>query len=153
MDEKQLLKRWLFVAIYVVVLFLFSGQPASGAAPMSDFVSRWFPGFDAESLKTAVFYLRKTGHVIGYAAVTVLLLRAVTVTRSLRSRPYLASGVIALMLAVADESYQAFLPHRSGQFGDVVFDTVGILCALGGLYLYQRAVGRRATMQGSEPKT
>ena len=47
---------------------------------------------------------------------------------SVKRMPYLATGLLGLLVAIFDEWYQTALPHRSGQ--DVLIDLVGILIAL-----------------------
>jgi hypothetical protein len=47
------------------------------------------------------------------------------------SRNLVAAGIIALVVAIADEIHQAYLPNRNASFIDVLLDIVGIvLCML-----------------------
>jgi hypothetical protein len=47
------------------------------------------------------------------------------------SSNYFVAGIIALVVAIADEIYQAYLPNRNASIVDVFLDIVGIiLCVL-----------------------
>ena len=47
------------------------------------------------------------------------------------SRTLVAAGIIALVVAIADEIHQAYLPNRNASVIDVLLDIVGIvLCIL-----------------------
>jgi VanZ family protein len=43
------------------------------------------------------------------------------------SRNYFFAGIIALVVAIADEIHQAYLPNRNASFTDVLLDVVGII--------------------------
>lgn len=43
------------------------------------------------------------------------------------SRNHLIAGLIALVVAVADEIYQAYIPSRNASVSDVLLDVVGII--------------------------
>ena len=58
-------------------------------------------------------------------------------TKGLRGRALLSAVLLALLVAGADESYQRRLQHRSGAWGDVAVDALGIAAA--GSLLWLRA--------------
>jgi hypothetical protein len=71
------------------------------------------------------FYIRKTGHFIGYGTVSLGFLRA---GRS----PWSTAGLAILstaVLATWDEWHQSFLPGRTSSPHDVLLDTCGALLA------------------------
>jgi hypothetical protein len=43
---------------------------------------------------------------------------------------YLVAGSIALVVAIADEIHQAYLPNRDASVIDVLLDLVGIICCI-----------------------
>ena len=43
---------------------------------------------------------------------------------------YFVAGIIALVVAIADETHQAYLPNRNASFIDVLLDLVGIICCI-----------------------
>jgi VanZ family protein len=99
--------------------------------------------------------LRKSGHFIGYAILSLLVFLALKHTHRDRLQPVLQRSwgsffrdiwqfdwaVIAilftLMTAALDEIHQSFLPSRTGRWQDVAIDTSGALAMQ--LLLYARA--------------
>ena len=83
------------------------------------------------SIATAHFVIRKAGHLIEYAILALLALRAF---HSSFDRPlaWLAAASLALVLAVAvvDESRQAAAANRTGALSDVALDITGAASAL-----------------------
>ncbi len=73
------------------------------------------------------FYIRKTGHFIGYGLVGLAWLRAwwLTFPRS----TFLQDALLALLgtavIASSDEFHQSFLPNRTGLPSDVLIDCLG----------------------------
>ena len=49
------------------------------------------------------------------------------------------AGIIALVVAIADEIHQSFIPSRDASVGDVFLDLIGVLLALSLMfYLYRK---------------
>jgi VanZ family protein len=73
-------------------------------------------------------YLRKTGHVIGYGMLSLLLLRGWRATfehtRALLLRAALLSWLGTVSVAALDEWHQSYIPSRTGTWRDVTLDTV-----------------------------
>ena len=102
------------------------------------------------------FLIRKTGHVIGYAVLSILLFRAWRATVAVKNNPSwsLVWGRIALamtaLVASLDEWHQRFLPSRTGTIHDVVLDTTAGLAAQILLFLWLRGEkGDRPEAPGS----
>ena len=78
--------------------------------------------------------LRKTGHFVGYATLSVLLFRSWRgtfprlSTRWCQQWATLAFACTVLVAAL-DEFHQSFLPSRTGTFRDVVLDSTAALVA------------------------
>ncbi len=93
------------------------------------------------------FYLRKTGHVVGYGMLALLLLRGWRATlgragafrrpslgevssdrtsfsRTLLSRAVLLAWIGTVFVAAMDEWHQSFIPSRTGAVHDVVLDSI-----------------------------
>jgi VanZ family protein len=99
--------------------------------------------------------LRKSGHFIGYAILSLLVFRALKYTHRARLKLALqrrwgiffrdlwqldwavAAILFSAITASFDEIHQTFLPSRTGRWQDVVIDTAGAL--LMQLLLYARA--------------
>ena len=88
--------------------------------------------------------LRKTGHVLGYGILSVLLFRAWKVTlpeNGLRWSwrwTYLAFFCTALV-ATLDEWHQSYLPSRTGTYRDVILDSAAAIAAQLLLYFIVRS--------------
>jgi len=78
--------------------------------------------------------LKKGGHMVAYAILTVLLLRALETHTPTRKAAWLAVG-IAVLYAMTDEYHQTFVPGRSGTLVDLLVDAAG---AALGLWLVHR---------------
>lgn len=128
---------WAVVGIYILAVFLFNRHDVSGAGYTAQLLARWFPQLSAAELRQYVWFLRKVGHVLAYGVLTYLVHRAALKTKGLRGRALLAAVLLALLVAGADESYQRRLQHRSGAWGDVAVDALGIAAA--GSLLWLRA--------------
>ena len=114
-----------------------------------------FGQVDPQILLTLNTVIRKSGHFIGYAILSLLVFRALKYTRRDQLRLVLQRrwgiffrdlwrldwAVIAVLLTVVaaslDEIHQAGLPSRSGRWQDVALDTAGAIAMQ--LLLYARA--------------
>lgn len=111
---------WLFVALWMLIIFILSHQPGltSGLSSSWDLV------------------LRKTAHFLEYFILCFLLLRALRPHGRLGHKSVLLTAVvISLLYAVSDEYHQTFVASRCGQLRDVLIDSLGVLTAA---WLYVR---------------
>ncbi len=87
-------------------------------------------------------YLRKTGHVVGYGMLSLLLLRGWRATlgrdRALLLRTVLLSWLGTVCVAAMDEWHQSFIPSRTGSVWDVALDTVAGVAFLVVAYFWLR---------------
>jgi VanZ family protein len=85
---------------------------------------------DIDFYKFLVFhhYLRKTGHVVGYGMLSLLLLRGWRATLGrvhvMLLRTALLSWLGTTIVAALDEWHQSYIPSRTGTPRDVALDTV-----------------------------
>jgi VanZ family protein len=105
------------------------------------------------------FLLRKTGHVVGYGVLSMLLFRAWRATVAVNNNPRwsivwarIALAMTALVASL-DEWHQTFLPSRTGTIHDVVLDTTAGLGAQILLFLWLRGAkrDRREVPPGGSP--
>ncbi len=97
------------------------------------------------------FFIRKTGHFMGYGMFSAVCFRAFWITlrgaASRLVRQLRAHGLAILatfLVASADEFHQSFLPNRTGCFSDVLLDTCGGMALGLVLFVAMQAVeGRR----------
>ena len=96
-------------------------------------VFRIFGQIDSYSLMVWNHYLRKLGHIIGYAILSWLLFRAWRATLPSPIGRFWAlpwarlSFWMTAAVASADEFHQSFIPSRTGRWQDVVLDNAAAL--------------------------
>jgi len=106
---KHLMKFWLPVLVYLVLIFLLSSSPKPVFA------------------ETEVPFLDKFLHTIEYAVLGFLLIRGLKNSRLwLSDRDFILLAVaIATFYGISDEFHQHFVPNRNASLGDVFFDCIG----------------------------
>jgi VanZ family protein len=91
-------------------------------------------------------YLRKTGHVVGYGMLSLLLLRGWRATlgrvHAMLLRAALLSWLGTASVAALDEWHQSYIPSRGGSVWDVVLDTVAGVAFLVVAFLWLRSSER-----------
>lgn len=146
-DKYVLCRRIIFTALavlWMVLIFSFSAQESEKSSGMSHRVGRkagelLVPGFSqwpeekqASFAATIDYPLRKCAHMTEYAVLSVLLfLMLASYGIPLKKRVLLAF-ILAVLYAASDEIHQLYVPGRSGQFKDVLIDSVGILAGCAG---------------------
>jgi len=95
-------------------------------------------------------YLRKTGHVVGYGMLSLLLLRGWRATfdqaQALLWRTSLLSWLGTAFVASMDEWHQSYIPSRSGTWRDAVLDSMaGLLFLLVAYFWLRRPEGTEQT--------
>ena len=95
-------------------------------------------------------YLRKTGHVVGYGMLSLLLLRGWRATlgrvHTLLLRTALLSWLGTAFVAAMDEWHQSYIPSRTGTVWDVALDSVaGVGFLLVAYFWLRRSDGAEQT--------
>jgi VanZ family protein len=141
------LRAWVAVGLWIGVIFFFSGEAfsaeltRSGIGPLARLL-----GLDDETIVMVHFFIRKSAHVLEYAALGYLALRAAALP--LGRRPGVAFALLlGLLVAGADEIHQARVTGRTGTPRDVALDFAGV-----GLGVALRA-RRRARSTGGRGRT
>jgi VanZ family protein len=131
----RLVKYWLPVVIWSAVILAASGDffSAEHSGGMLKAMLGDFPPW----LHIA---LRKLSHLAGYGILGVLAFRAARVDLG---HPLLVSLLIAVVVAIADETHQSTVPTRTSSAGDVLLDLAG--AGLGAALLRARAISAPAT--------
>jgi VanZ family protein len=112
-----LVQAWLPVLIWMVVIFLFSNQPYSGAV-----TERYFGTYNVP--------VRKISHALEYAILYLLSQRAFRMSgQKWHSKATLLGLALACFYALTDEWHQSFVPGRSATLSDAGIDSIGALCA------------------------
>ena len=136
--------------VWMVVIFLFSAQPADESTQTSLRVERaicsvTIPGYLGKTPEeqTALaqkieFPVRKGAHMTEYAILTVFLLGVLGDIR-ITKQQFARAVLITAAYASTDEFHQLFVPGRSGQITDVLIDTGGAICGICLVYVIIKA--------------
>lgn len=115
-------------------------------------LSRFFPNVNLYDVLMLNVFLRKTGHVMGYGILSLLLLRGWRRTL-VRARATLGRSMVGLVtfgrtavlawlgtafVASMDEWHQSYIPSRTGTWHDVVLDSTAGLVFLTIAYAWLR---------------
>ncbi len=123
------------------------GSPATSAI-LGSLVEWLLPGITPTEKWKGVRLLRKSAHVIEYAVLAGLILRAARLSwkRSASLAAAFSLGGVAV-LAIADETRQGLSAVRTGSAWDVALDVFGGLLAVGLGLAMETAYRRRRTSQ------
>ncbi|GIV09715.1 MAG: hypothetical protein KatS3mg019_1806 [Fimbriimonadales bacterium] len=145
--------RWLPAILWgatLVLIFYISsqaGSPENSAGWIRGFLAQFAPAL-AERLTDAQlnainYAMRKTGHGLGYALLTLLGYGAFRVSFGMeRARALRYAVGASFFRAILDEIHQAFVPGRTGTVVDVGIDAIGIAITA---WLIQRRHPNRLT--------
>ena len=134
---------WLWVALWMFVIFLFSTSAFSGdnTSRIIGPILKWIsPEISNESIAFVQFFLRKTAHIIEYAFLAILLCNAIVRRLKEFSAKVLIvrSVFISLIYAASDEWHQSLSAGRIGSLMDISIDGVGALFgALSFLWIFK----------------
>jgi VanZ family protein len=150
-DRHNLLKAWTAAILWLIVIAIESTNLAS-----SNNTSRilypllhYLFGLDMLSFEHWHFFIRKGGHVVGYAILSILAFRAWRETFPARGNPSWTvrwSAIAILMTAFVaslDEWHQSFIPARTGRWQDVVLDTCAGIAAQVLIFLWLKALRKQ----------
>ena len=149
-DQKNLLKAWIAAILWLIVIaiestaMLSSNNTSRILYPMLHYLF----GLDVVRFERVHFFMRKGGHVVGYAILSILLFRAWRETLPAMSNVNwtLRWATIAILgtafVASLDEWHQTFIPSRTGRWQDVVLDTCAGIAAQLLIFLWLK--GRRS---------
>ena len=105
----KFLKYWLPVLVWAGFIFYLSSIP------------------DLESGLKQDFILRKIAHILEYAILTFLFLRALAKESLSVKKIAVFSLFFSLFYALSDEYHQTFVFGREGSLKDVGIDSIGVL--------------------------
>lgn len=132
------------MAVWMIVIFAFSAQPAELSNMNNSFIIMELQkiGIDLTVIfgkDLANFLVRKAAHLTEYAA--LYLLSYLGLCRN-GKRSRLFPLLIVFLYAGSDEMHQLFIPGRAGRFRDVLIDTCG-----GAAGLLLTFIGRKKSKQ------
>ena len=154
----SLLKAWIGAILWLIVIAIESTALASSSNTSRILypILHYLFGMDYRHFEPWHFYIRKSGHVVGYAILSILAFRAWRETFPAQGNPRWNirwSGIAVLMTAFVaslDEWHQSFIPSRTGRWQDVALDTCAGVGAQIILFLCARWIfARRTPRSGS----
>lgn len=141
------LSRYVPLILWIGIIFFLSSSQGSMSEtsriirPILEFL---FPGASPETISFYHGVIRKFAHFAEYAVLGFLAFRASLRSR-FQDRPFVASILLALAIAVIDETGQSFSAERTGSVVDVLIDVAGACCAIAIVWL----VGKRPLFRRS----
>jgi VanZ family protein len=113
---RSLAWRWGPAVAWAALIFVLSAQP----------------GLKISSDASVDGPARHVAHGFVYMVLTVLIVHGLgALGRPLTLRTALIAGVLGVGYGISDEIHQAFVPDRTGQAIDVVYDAIGVAIGLG----------------------
>lgn len=136
MTDKFKSKAWIFPAIWMAIIFIFSHQPGNESAELSGGITQILLKLletanitlDGLSLHNAI---RTIAHfmiffILGYLWYMAFRFRYISPRQSAS-----IAFIICVGYAFFDEAHQYFIPGRACELKDVIVDSLGAACAIG----------------------
>lgn len=148
-SRPNLLRAWWPAVVWIVLITFESSDFFSSrntGSMLYALLTRLFGNINLYNFLVFHHYLRKTGHVVGYGMLSLLLLRGWRATlgrvHTLLLRAALLSWLGTVCVAAMDEWHQSFIPSRGGTVRDVTLDTVaGVAFLLVAYFRLRRSDG------------
>ena len=141
----NLLRAWWPALVWVVLITFESTDAFSSehtGSMLYAFLTHFFGNIDLYEFLIFHHYLRKTGHVVGYGMLGLLLLRGWRATLDQNhlhlGRTVLLAWLGVVFVACMDEWHQSYIPSRTGTWRDAVLDSVAGVVALTFAYFWLR---------------
>jgi VanZ family protein len=149
-NKKNLILVWSLILLWMIVIFLFSAQPAEETNSLSMNVAELILGAKA-SINTEINgtvgdiawfngFVRKFAHFFLYFVLGLLMMYAMGKSGVRGLKACLLSALICAVYAASDEFHQRFVPGREASGMDILVDTAG---AAAGLLIYMIITGLR----------
>ena len=152
--QKHLLKTWIAATLW---LGLIVGESTNFASAENTGRLLYAPlhflfGVDRAHFPIWHFFIRKSGHFVGYFTLSWLLFRAWRDTFPLPGNRWSIqwariSFFMTALVACLDEWHQSFLPSRTGNLHDVLLDSTAALIAQVVLFVILSRNGLRSNPQ------
>lgn len=126
MANRRLVVKYLLVILWMTGIFFMSNEVANTSSARSAEIVQTIQsiGINApEGLLT--FLVRKAAHITAYFILGILFYALLREYRISTKRTILLSILFAMLYAGTDELHQVFVSGRSGEFRDILIDTIG----------------------------
>lgn len=144
-EHKALLKTWIAATLWLGLIVAESTNFASAdkTGQILFPLLRFLFGVNEAHFATWHFFLRKTGHFVGYFTLSLLLFRSWRATFPFPgaqwTRPWASIAFfMSTLVASLDEWHQTHIPSRTGSMHDVLLDSAAALAAQILLFLILR---------------
>jgi VanZ family protein len=151
-DRHAVLKAWIAAILWLILIAIESSAllSAHNTSRILYPLLHYLFGLDWDRFEVWHFYIRKSGHVIGYGTLSILLFRAwrATLPALGNARWTFRWANIAILgtalVASLDEWHQSFIPTRTGTVRDVVLDTCAGIAAQVLVFFWWKSFGKDA---------
>ena len=146
---------WLPAICMACIIFGFSSQEGTQSSGISEkvagiivdaaediFNSNVSEADRQQMIQDLQFPIRKCAHITEYMILTLLIGVGLYAWNIRDKRLMILECAAAFIFACTDEFHQLFVPERSGQFKDVMIDSIGILAAIIITYIIVKSVTR-----------
>jgi VanZ family protein len=158
-DRHNVLKAWIAAILWLIVISIESTAmlSAHNTSRILYPLLHYLFNLDWDRFETWHFYIRKSGHVLGYGLLSILLFRAWRETLPIAGNVKwtLRWTTIAVLgtalVASLDEWHQSFIPSRTGTPRDVALDTCAGIAAQMLVFLWMKSFARDTPSSPSLP--
>lgn len=148
-----MLKAWIAAVLWLILIAIESSALLSARYTSRILypVLHFLFGMDWDRFEIWHYFIRKSGHVVGYGILSTLLFRAWRATLPAMSdvkwTPRWATIAIlgTALVASLDEWHQSFIPTRTGAVSDVVLDTCAGIGAQLMIFLWWKSFRKGAS--------
>jgi len=150
-SRPNLVRAWWPAIVWIGLITLESTDSFSSehtGSILYALLTRLFGNIDFYKFLVFHHYMRKTGHVVGYGVLSLLLLRGwrATFDYTLLLRAALLSWLGTACVAALDEWHQSYIPSRTGTVWDVALDSVaGVVFLVVAYFWLRRSDGEEQT--------
>lgn len=149
-DRHDVLKAWIAAILWLILIAIESTAllSARNTSRILYPLLHYFFGMDWDHFEVWHYFIRKSGHVVGYGILSTLLFRAWRATLPAMSdvkwTPRWASIAVlgTALVASLDEWHQSFIPTRTGAVSDAVLDTCAGMGAQVLIFLWWKRFGK-----------
>ena len=151
---RAFLKFWLPVLFWMALIFSASADSHSSehTSRFIEPILRWlFPKMSPDHIEDIHHLIRKCAHLTEYAILTLLLWRALHLSKNNLppwSWPKVGGTLLIVFIyAASDEFHQSFVPTRTARVSDVFIDSAGGVIGLLALWFFNHCRNRRRQKQ------
>ena len=135
MNKSKFLKL-LILILWMGIIFCFSNQPNSGQVT-HDIIEETITTVKTDTFIDIInFIIRKSAHMTEYFILTILFVSLYKEYTNNKNKIIIISITSCFLYACTDEIHQLFIIGRTGQFIDIIIDTIGGLLFIIPYYIY-----------------